>query len=499
MRRFLSIWFPNLIAEKAIALRPDLEEVSFVIVIPERGRMLVKAASPAALKNGILPGHVVADARAILPELRIYHYKPGTEDKLLQALAEWCLRFTPAAAIDPPDGILLDISGCPHLWGGEQAYLHDLIAKLNAQGYSVRAGIADTIGAAWAVARYSLGQTIVAPGTQLAAVSILPPAALRLELPTLERMRQLGFYKIVNFISMPRTVLRRRFGQGLLNRIDQALGQAIEVLESIQPAVIYQQRMPCLEPVRTRIAIDLALKTLLDLLSEQLNRDQKGLRKAIFKAYRLDGGIQEVEVGTNRPVRNVQHLMKLFEQKIGTIRPGLGFELFTLEAPVVEDLSNQQETLWAALGGKDENTELTNLLDRIAGKVGDKAISRFLPAEHYWPERSFRAAKSIDEPADTEWRDDRPRPIYLLPHPEPIKVTAPIPDYPPMLFIYEGKIHKIKKADGPERIEREWWLEEGLIRDYYMVEDEEGARYWLFRSGEYENHVPEWFIHGFFA
>lgn len=499
MSRFLSIWFPNLITERAIKLRPDLNEVPFIIAIPERGRMLVKAASPAALKNGITAGQVVADARAILPELKIYHYKPGTEEKLLKELAEWCLRFTPTAAVDMPDGIQLDISGCPHLWGGEEAYLADLRKKLNGLGYSIRAAIADTVGTAWAVARYGQGLTIVAAGRQLEALNALPPAALRLEPGILERMRQLGFYKIGSFSSMPRTVLRRRFGQLLLNRIDQATGEAIEMLQPVRPSVAYQQRMPCLEPLRTRIAIDLALKTLLELLSEQLNKDSKGLRTAIFKAYRLDGKIQDIEVGTNRPVRNVTHLMKLFEQKIDNIQPGLGIELFTIEAPTVEDLSNQQETLWAALGANDENTELTNLLDRIAGKIGADAINRYLPAEHYWPERSYKKANSIDEPADTEWHDDRPRPIYLLAQPEPIKVTAPIPDYPPMLFIYEGKIHKIKKADGPERIEREWWLEQGLVRDYYVVEDVDGARYWLFRSGQYENHTPEWFIHGFFA
>ncbi|MCF3109557.1 DNA polymerase Y family protein [Niabella sp. CC-SYL272] len=498
MRRYLSIWFPNLVAERGIRLRPELKPLAFVVAVPQRGRMLVKAASPVALKKGINPGMVVADARAMLPELKIFHDKPGVEQKLLHTLAEWSLRFTPVVALDLPDGLLLDISGCPHLWGGEARYLADIKTKLAGLGYNVKAAIADTIGCAWGVARFGTDEIIPA-GKQYEAIAALPPMALRLDPSMVEKMRRLGFYRNDSFMSMPATVLRRRFGQALLIRLDQALGQAIEPLQPVFPAVIFQQRLPCLEPVRTRAAIDMALKTLLEQLSVQLLKEHKGLRTAIFKAYRVDGQVQEMSIGTNRAVRSVPHLLKLFEQKIDTIRPGLGIELFILEAPVVDELTVEQETLWAALGDGDGNSELANLLDRIAGKVGEKAISRYLPTEHYWPERSYKTAQSIDEPAATEWRDDRPRPICLLPVPEAIKVTAPIPDYPPMLFIYQGKIHKVRKADGPERIEREWWLEQGLVRDYYVVEDEEGGRYWLFRSGHYDQHTPEWFLHGFFA
>ncbi|HKG69574.1 MAG TPA: hypothetical protein VKA92_11945, partial [Segetibacter sp.] len=136
--------------------------------------------------------------------------------------------------------------------------------------------------------------------------------------------------------------------------------------------------------------------------------------------------------------------------------------------------------------------------DRLAGKVGSNAIRRYLPDEHYWPERSIKTASSIQEQKTTEWRLDRPRPIQLLTTPEYIEVTAPVPDYPPMNFRYKGKLHKIKKADGPERIEQEWWIQDGQHRDYYAVEDEEGYRYWLFRLGHYDEDY-QWFIHGFFA
>lgn len=225
---------------------------------------------------------------------------------------------------------------------------------------------------------------------------------------------------------------------------------------------------------------------------------RKGLRTALFKGYRIDGNLQQVSIGTNRPVRNKAHLLKLFEQKLDCIAPGLGIELFILEAPVVEHFPAQQEAFWKTLGG-DEGIELTNLLDRIAGRMGAACIRRYLPAAHYWPERAQYQAASLTAKAAIGWKTDRPRPVQLLPLPEPISVTAPIPDYPPMLFRYKNEVHRIQKADGPERIEQEWWLEEGLVRDYYVVEDEKGARYWLFRSGRYEEGKPRWYLHGFFA
>jgi protein ImuB len=191
--------------------------------------------------------------------------------------------------------------------------------------------------------------------------------------------------------------------------------------------------------------------------------------------------------------------LALFEIKLASMEPDLGIELFVLEAPKVEDADAMQTTLWCGASGL-EDTGLAALLDRFAGKFGADTLHRYLPEERYWPERAIREATDLREEPGTDWRTDRARPVLLLPRPEAITVTAPIPDYPPMLFRYKGVLHRTAKADGPERIEREWWVDEGPHRDYYTVEDEEGRRYWLFRSGHYrDDDSPEWFIHGFFA
>ena len=296
---------------------------------------------------------------------------------------------------------------------------------------------------------------------------------------------------------MPRTALRRRFGASLLQRLDQAMGNETEMLVSVKPIPPYEERLPSMEPVLTATAIEIALKNLLETLCERLSLESKGLRSCIFTCYRVDGSCQHIEIGTNRPSRNTTHLFKLFELKIQQIAPELGIELFTLQATTVEELQNAQDALWAMNSANE--AAIAELLDRIEGKTGDISIRRYLPAEQYWPERSFKATTSLTEKATSEWRSDLPRPLHLLPKPERIDVSVPIPDYPPLLFIYKNNLHTIKKADGPERIEQEWWMDKSKYRDYYCLEDEQGGRYWVFRLGDYRADDPQWFIHGFFA
>jgi protein ImuB len=498
-KRFVSIWFRYLQTDWFTLRRPVLQEVAFVLACPDHGRMVISSANSVAQAQGVDRGMVVADARAIIPSLQVLDDKPGLSNKLLKRIAEWCIRYTPAVAIDPPDGLILDISGCAHLWGGEDAYLTDIITRLKDLGYKVRAAIADTVGAAWAIARFGRDSLIIKPSQQTTALLSLPPSALRLEGETVARLHKLGLRQINNFIGMPRAALRRRFGQLFIKKLDQALGHEDEVIQPVQPIEPYQERLPCLEPIVTATGIEIALERLLQTLCTRLKQEQKGLRAALFKGYRVDGKIEKIEIGTNLPSYNARHIFKLFEIKLPTIEPALGIDLFMLEAQKVEDVSTVQEKLWEKACGLD-NIALSELLDRLAGKIGANHIHRYIPDEHYWPERSVKPASSLHEKPTTLWRIDRPRPLQLLSAPEPIEVSAPIPDYPPMLFRHKGKLHKITKADGPERIEPEWWLQQGQHRDYYCVEDEAGNRYWLFRLGHYDAaKTYQWFIHGFFA
>ena len=500
-RRYVSIWFRYLVADWQLIRRPELKDVPFVFVAPDHGRMMITAISPLAESQGIEIGMRAADAKAICPELEILDDKPGRSAKLLKGIGEWCIRFSPVVMVDDfsVDGLFMDISGCPHLWGGEREYIKEIVARLKGKGYTVRIAMADTMGAAWAISRFGTKTPLITSSEHVNSLLSLPPEALRLAEVTLTKLRKLGFYQVKSFIGMPRSVLRRRFGVDFLTRLGQALGTDNELIRPLQVPVLFAERLPCLEPIKTRVGIEIAITKLLESLCLRLKNEGKGLRTAILTCYRIDGEIVQVNIGTNAATHRGGHLLKLFQLKIELIRPALGIELFVLEAPKVEDVIPGQEALWEERSGLDD-VSVMRLLDRVAGKVGAGVINRYVPATHYWPERSVKKSLVITEKPVTDWRMDKPRPTELLKKPDRVEVMALIPDHPPKFFVYKGVKHIIVKADGPERIEREWWLDVGEHRDYYQVEDEQGRRYWIFRSGHYEGEQGyKWFIHGYFA
>lgn len=496
-KRFMAIWFRHLLTDGLARRRPELKDLPFVLAAPVKNRIIITASSPLAEKEGAFTGMAVADARAAVAELVVIDDTPGQAAKLLYLIGLGCIRYTPMVSLDLPDGLMLDISGCAHLWGGERGYLTELVLKLRGAGFDARAAIADTPGTAWAVARFAAKRPIISSGEQAKAIAGLPPAALRLEPAILERLQKLGFRTIGPLLEIPPQTLRRRFGTGLLLRIDQALGKAEEYREVLVPPVPYAERLPAMEPIRTVPGIRIAIEKLLEMLCQRLQAEGKGIRKAVLKCHRIDGRKVQAGITTTRGSHSVSHLMGLFKLQIDKIEPALGIELFILEALRTEDMETVQEQLWAGAKGLADNI-LAELLDRIAGKVGAEAIHRYLPAEHHWPERSFKLATSLTETPQCAW-PALPRPMRLLQPPELIEVMALVPDHPPKVFVHHGKRHHIAKADGPERIGREWWQDSGLHRDYYVVEDSEGCRYWVFRSGHYDGGDAQWFLHGYFA
>lgn len=497
-RRFASLWFRYLETDWMRIGKPMLRDRAFVLAVSERGRRVIRARNALAEKQGVHPGMAVAEAKAFLPDLEVLDMPEGLPEKLLKSIGIWCIRYTPVVAMDLPDGLLLDISGCTHLWKGESYYLKALVSRLNEKGYTVYMSIASSPAAAWAMARF--GETsIVEHGKEKEALRDLPPAALRLPPDILGGLHKLGMETIGHFMHIPPPVLRRRFGEVLLSRLRQAWGEEEVPLLPLHSPAPYAERLACLEPIKTSPGIKIAIERLLERLCLRLFQEGNGLRKALLSCYRLDGKCVQITIGTNRPSSNLKHLLGLFELKIPQIEPALGIELFILEGLHIGRITRDQRILWETPSGL-KDPALAELLDRLTGKWPTCKIRRYLPRARYWPEKSIRLATSLSEEPEIPWNVKRPRPTRLLSPPEPIEVTAPIPDYPPMLFRYKGELHTIKKAEGPERIEQEWWITTGEHRDYYYVEDAQGQRYWIFRSGPYRSgEKSPWFLHGFFA
>jgi len=290
-RRFVSIWFRQLLADWQLIHRPELAKIPFVFAAPDHGRMMITAVSPLAFGFGVEAGMRAADAKAICPGLEVLDDKPERARNLLRRLGEWCVRYSPIVAIDEfgMDGLLLDVSGCTHLWGGEREYLKEIVSRLKNKGYTVRVAIADTPGAAWAVSHYGKVTRLIPAGGQSEALLGLVPEALRLEQPVLARLRKLGFYQIKSFVAMPRSVLRRRFGGDFLLRLGQALGSEAEALVPLQVPMPFSERLPCLEPIRTRTGIEIAITNMLESLCRRMQTEGKGLRTGVLTGHRIDG------------------------------------------------------------------------------------------------------------------------------------------------------------------------------------------------------------------
>ncbi len=468
-------------------------------------RQEIQAVDPQATRLGVKPGMAVADARAWLPQLAVEAHDPAADAVDLRRLADWATRFSPLVAPDGVDGLLLDIAGCAHLWGSEAKMLADLDRHLRAFGIHHRAAIADTIGAAWALAHYGAsdcrGDHLIAPqGNLRPAIEQLPPAALRLPEDLCAQLRRLGLQRIADLCALPRAALARRFGAALIDRLDQALGRRDEALSPLLPPPQCYVRLDLAEPVSQRAGIDRALLLLLQRLTDALRPHESGPRKLELACYRVDGETQRLFVGTARASLDPAHLFRLFEDKLDALAPEEGFEAMRLAAGEVERLRPQQGDLDAA---EAASQDLAPLIDRLSNRLGEAAVHRVETRESHIPERAVRRLPALAESPRLHWPKAAQRPIRLLPHPEPIEAVAPVPDDPPVQFRWRHVLHRVRAAEGPERIAPEWWLpgaEDAEIRDYYRVEDAEGRRYWLYRAGLYQaDPAPRWYLHGMFG
>jgi protein ImuB len=488
--------------------RPDRP---FVLATTASGRRVITAVSPLAAVEGILPGMGVADARALDPALLIEEADFIADAAALTKLATWCDRFSPWITPCGTDGILLDVTGCAHLFGDEAGMASQVIARLARQGIEARVVIADTVGAAWGLSRFGRGSTITVPcgGTRL-ALADLPVGALRLEPEIVALLERLGLQRIGELYSLPRAALAARCGDSVATRLDQALGHAAEPLSPVPPASLLWSRRSCAEPIATAEAIAVALRELLQHLVRRLTEDGLGARQLSLAAYRIDGRIERIAIGTAFPSRDTRHLWRLFGEKLEKVDPGLGIEDLVLTAESVEKLAATQLGLDGE-AARSDSTDLAALVDRLANRLGMRALARPILRESHIPERAVRFVAPLEAGQMAAcWNPAQLRPIRLLPRPEPIEAMAPYPDDPPRLFRWRQRAHRVRTADGPERIAAEWWRQSGpsalesydynQARDYYRVEDEEGQRFWLYRAGLYRPDIPvRWFLHGFFG
>jgi protein ImuB len=497
MKRVISLWLPRLSTDR-IERKSQAAPKPLAAVEKVQGRLVVAAVNAGAGSEGVVPGQALADARALFPALAVAGHDADADLRLLARLADWCERYSPIVALDG-DGLLLDVTGCAHLFGGEAAMLADLVARVAKLGFSVRGAMADSATAAWACARFARrGNLVVPPGESAAALRALPVASLRLSPAAASGLGRVGLRRIGDLYALPRAPLAARFGQEVWRRLDAALGVEDEAVTARHPPVPHCARMSFADPIVTADDIARAIHRLLHELCERLQREQSGARRLELSLYRVDGTSLRTAIGTARPARDPERLSALFARHLERIDPGFGIETLMLAASVVEPCAPDQTAIPEVTEdarGNDEDAR-AGLIDRLGNRFGAEHVLRLAARESHVPERAQRLVSAFDGGAGA-FPKSLLRPPRLFAPPFPIEAVAPIPDDPPLLFRWRRVTHRVARAEGPERIACEWWREHAPERDYYRVEDTEGGRFWLYREGPY-GEDPRWFLHGLF-
>jgi protein ImuB len=488
----------------------------------------------AAEDKGLTAGEPLADARAKAEGLQVRPLDAAADDAALRRVALWATRYTPTASPwcrdmwdeeNGADGFFLDIEGAAHLFGGEDRLIADLATRLRDFGLPARLAVAATPGAAWALSHFHASPLFVLPsGDEASALADLPVEALRLAPDIRATLRRLGFKTVGALLDKPRAPFAARFAAQLLQRVDQALGLLDEPLVPIVAPPVYHSLHYLLEPIVTQEAVIARADRLMQTLANVLSRDDAGARALRLCLYRVDGAVETVDVGLTLPTRNVSHVARLLDLKLAALAAThdtgfgseFGYEAVGLAITHAEPMPARQIEISAAFSGESEwgNGDAAEryaaLIDTLRGRLGPQHVRRFEPVASHSPERAEILTAAGCENAraeETVWplADEKSRPLLLLPQAEPTEVTALVPDGPPRRFSWRGVTYYIAGAQGPERIGDEWWRtpygNTKPTRDYYLVEDFSGHRFWLYREGLYGRETTDarWYVHGLFA
>jgi protein ImuB len=474
----------------------------------QAGASRLVAVDKAAVALGLRSGLTLADARARVPALAAQAADPQADARFLLWLGQSCECFSPSVALDPPDGLVLDVTGCAHLFGGEVA-LHEAVRhRLERAGVTVLACLAGTPDAARMLVRHARVPVVAAPREE-SLVRGLPVKALDIAVETAVALIRAGLKTLGDLADRPSVLLSARFGEDLPRKLARALGREEVPLVPLRPAPALWVERRFADPMTHVESLHAVLASLLDEAARELEARGQGGQRFEATYFRSDGAIRRIVVGTGRPTRDPDLVARLYRERFAVLAdpldPGFGFDALRLAVPVTEPLAGYQPDLD---GGSAGEANVAALLDRLAARFGRDRVIRFAARDTHDPDREARLRSALAPPAEGAgaWRQPEPgepplRPLHVFRPPQPIEAVAEVPDGPPARFRWRRVWRDVTRAEGPERIEPEWWrCDETCARDYYRIEDAQGRRYWVFRRGFYgEEEDVRWFLHGLFA
>ena len=512
MKRIVSVWLPLWPIERMRRAQPSLAPDDAPLALAEAGThgIRITAVNMRAAREGVRIGQALADARAAFPAL------PRSRPTRAATAPRCCASPAGAGAMDPT-AMSMATMACgstspvsPISTAAKLKLLRDLIARLSRFKLTVRAGLADTLGAAHALARFAPSPALAEEGRAEARLAGLPIEALRLAPETVLLLKRLGLRRIGELYRLPRAALQRRFRsakgvEAVLMRLDQALGVRAEPRRPLiePPALFVQRSWP--DPLISAEQLEAETAVLAQELCAHLSARGLGARRLCLSLYRADGTVAEARAGFSAPSWAPEHMTALIGEKLAALDAGFGVDVMVLAAVQVEKPGAQQATLAPRLKG-GACTDAAQLVDRLANRLGPARVRRLEPRASHIPERAEAQVAALARSQEVTWPlPPARRPPLLLERPEPIRVVAEVPEGPPARFVWRRVERRIVKAQGPQRIAPEWWDEiatkKSGTRDYYRIEDEGGAGYWVFREGLYgrDEELPRWFLHGLFG
>lgn len=511
-RRIMSIWLAQLAVDRWRLSngyrRGEAADAAPTALISETAHgPRITAANRAGQAAGARAGMMLADARTLCPEIAVAPSDPAGDLAFLEKLALWAQRWGPWSALDPPDGIIVDVTAVAHLFGGERRLIADAQAALMARDLSARLAIAPTAGAAWALAHYGENGAILESGDNAAIhLAELSVAALRLDPDVITILRRLGLKRLGELSGVGRDALQRRFrnrnspAANPLMRMDQLLGHMPEPLLPIAPQHVPLVERRLLEPIRHRDLLDRVLGDLAADMARELEGQGQGARRLELGLWRVDDEVIIRKLELSAATRDPAHICRLFAAKLDDVDAGFGIELLRLQASWAEPLALDQRDIESA--AEEHGTSLSTCIDRLSVRLGPDAVRRPVPHASHLPERAQNWQPPLDpEPVSQGELAFHQRPLKLLERPEAIAVLYATPDGYPKAFRWRGTVREVVRVEGPERIAPEWWRERSTarLRDYYRIEDRQGRRYWIYRHGlvgDGRGDLPIWYLQG---
>lgn len=499
------MWLPHLSTDR-LRRSGDAPADRPLAAYAKVGNAFVLTALDAQVaRYGLVSGMPLADARALCPALYAVEADENADARFLDAIAAWCERYTPVVALDLPDGLFLDITGCAHLFDGEHPLRAAILNGLARQRLNARAAIAPTPAAAWAFARFGK-QRIVEPAGLHDALAPLPVAALRSSPEAQALLERFGLKRIGQIADAPRAPFAARAGQNVIRRLDLACGRVREALTPRRPPPPVMAFRRLVEPIMTVEAILVVAEDLCVDVVAQCELKGAGLCRLCLRLFGVDGKARNVALGLSRPERTTRAIMRLLRDRLAreadTFDAAFGFEAMRLDAIEISPLVAVESDLEDNIT-HDARSE-ARLKDALVVRLGADRVSHPHFGDTHAPERAGAwrpGTNATPQPPQPPEDGVMRRPLTLFSHAQPIEAMAEVPDGPPMRFRWRRIVREVTRAEGPERITPHWLrASDARTRDYYRVEDTTGKRYWLYREGLYDGaSMPRWFMHGLFA